>query len=62
MRPDHDLIVGQVVAVHVDDDVFDDAGRVNPGALDLLFYNAGEYWSIGSQIPDFWYSNPKKNF
>lgn len=47
---DHDLFLGQVVAMHVDADKLDEKGEVVKAALDPLIYLTGEYWSIGKRI------------
>jgi flavin reductase (DIM6/NTAB) family NADH-FMN oxidoreductase RutF len=57
---DHDLFIGEVLAVHIDEDKVSEDGRILPDRLNLLLYYAGEYWSLGSKINDFWYSKPKK--
>lgn len=58
---DHDLFLGEVLAVHADESVVDAQGRVSPGKLDALvfMYNCGhpgEYWSLGSKIGDLWFT------
>jgi flavin reductase (DIM6/NTAB) family NADH-FMN oxidoreductase RutF len=54
---DHDLFKGEVVAAHVDEDIFDERGRVRPDRLDVLcfmfcFNFGGEYWSLGRKLGD----------
>ena len=58
---DHDLFLGEVLAVHADDSVLDDQGRVSPARLDtfVFMYNCGhpgEYWSLGRKIGDVWFT------
>jgi len=58
---DHDLFLGEVVAVHADDSVLDSEGKVSPARLDAFcfMYNcghAGEYWSIGAKIGDTYFT------
>jgi flavin reductase (DIM6/NTAB) family NADH-FMN oxidoreductase RutF len=49
---DHDLFLGEVLAVHADEDKLDDRGGINPEKLDLLVYLTGSYWSLGKKIAD----------
>jgi len=52
---DHDLFLGEVQAVHADEGLLDEAGRVAPERLDPLvfmfnFGHSGEYWSLGKRL------------
>ncbi len=47
---DHDLFLGEVVAVHVDDDKLDESGNLLAEKLDMLVYITGEYWSVGKRL------------
>jgi flavin reductase (DIM6/NTAB) family NADH-FMN oxidoreductase RutF len=47
---DHDLFLGEVVAVHVDEDALDEAGAIRTDKLDVLIYVEGEYWSSGQRL------------
>ena len=47
---DHDLFLGEVVAVHVDEEVLDETGAIITDRLDMLIYVAGEYWDAGKRI------------
>jgi flavin reductase (DIM6/NTAB) family NADH-FMN oxidoreductase RutF len=47
---DHDLILGTVVAMHIDADKLDKNGQIRYDALDPLIYFTGEYWSAGKRI------------
>lgn len=47
---DHDLFLGEAVAVHVDTDKLDADGNILTGRLDPLAYVAGEYWSLGKPL------------
>ncbi len=42
----HDLFVGEIVAVQVDEDVLDDKGKIDLPRLDPLCYGGGHYWKI----------------
>lgn len=46
----HDLFLGEVVAVHVDQDVLDEKGRIDYAKAKPFVYNQGEYWSLGKKI------------
>ena len=47
---DHDLFLGQVVAVHMAEDALDERGRVIVSKLDPLCYLHSEYWSLGAKL------------
>jgi flavin reductase (DIM6/NTAB) family NADH-FMN oxidoreductase RutF len=47
---DHDLFLGEVVAVHIDEDKLDEAGTIITEKLDMLVYITGEYWSVGKRL------------
>jgi len=47
---DHDLFLGEVVAVHVDEEVLDETGAIITDRLDMLIYVAGEYWDAGARL------------
>ncbi len=53
---DHDLFLGEVVAVHVDEDKLDADGNVLPARLDPLAYIAGEYWTLGKRVASHGFS------
>jgi flavin reductase (DIM6/NTAB) family NADH-FMN oxidoreductase RutF len=58
---DHDLFLGEVLAVHADESLLDADGRVSPAKLDAFVFmfncgHAGEYWSLGSRIGDLWFT------
>ena len=47
---DHDLFLGEVLAVHVDDDKLDASEKLMTEKLDMLVYVTGEYWSVGKRL------------
>ena len=53
---DHDLFLGEAVAVHVDADTLDADGNILTDRLDPLAYVAGEYWSLGKSLAKHGYS------
>lgn len=47
----HDLFIGEVVAVHADESVLDEAGKLSTGRVNPLAYSSShEYWSLGSKL------------
>ncbi len=61
---DHDLFQGRVVAVHVDEALLDEEGRVCVARLDPIcfMYNhnaLGEYWSLGRKLADLRYTRSR---
>ena len=52
----HDLFVGQVVAVHAEDDLLDDKGRFRIEDADLIAYGRSTYWSIGEALGESGFS------
>ena len=54
--PTHSLFIGEIVALHADEAVLDDAGRLRPDAAPfLVFYNLG-YFAIGEKVGEFGFS------
>ncbi len=53
---DHDLFLGEVLAVHADADKVNADGKLQIDKLDPLAYMAGEYWTMGKQIATHGYS------
>jgi len=47
---DHDLFLGEAVAVHIAEYALDEHGRVIVDKLDPLCYLHSEYWSLGARI------------
>ena len=52
----HDLILGEVVAVHVEDEILDGSGKVDYKKARPFVYNQGEYWSLGKKLGGFGFS------
>ena len=57
---DHDLILGEVAAVHTDDDKIDEQGHLIWGNLDLLVYLTGSYWSMGKKLENQGFTNSNR--
>jgi flavin reductase (DIM6/NTAB) family NADH-FMN oxidoreductase RutF len=49
----HDLFIGEIVAVHFDEEVLDDHGRLQVGRIDPLAYVHGEYWTLGRRVGSY---------
>ncbi len=49
----HDLFIGEIVAVHYDEEVLDDHGRLQVGNVDPLAYVHGEYWTLGHKVGSY---------
>lgn len=61
---DHDTFVGEVVAVHADQELLDEDGRVCLDRLDALCFMScygarGEYWSLDKKIGEFGFARNK---
>ena len=51
---DWTLVIGEILEANIDDDCFDDDGKVLVGKIDPLVYipTIREYWSIGQKLAD----------
>ena len=56
----HDLFLADVVAVDVDEDLLDEAGRLRLDKAGLAAYVHGTYYVLGKQLGTFGYSVRKK--
>ncbi len=56
----HDLFLSDVVAVDVDEDLLDEAGRLRLDKAGLAAYVHGTYYALGKQLGTFGYSVRKK--
>ena len=54
----HDLYIGEVVAVHYDEELLDSRGRLKVRALHPIAFVEGEYWSLGERLGT--YGGPAK--
>jgi flavin reductase (DIM6/NTAB) family NADH-FMN oxidoreductase RutF len=52
----HDLFLGEIVQVHIDQDVLDEKGNVEFTKALPFTYNLGEYWSLNKKIGTYGYS------
>lgn len=46
----HDLFIGEVVAVHIDEAVLDEGGRVDFARLAPFLYTGRDYWRLGERL------------
>ncbi|MCW4020557.1 MAG: flavin reductase family protein [Candidatus Bathyarchaeota archaeon] len=46
----HHLFLGEVVQVHVDQDILDEKGRIDFSKTAPFVYNQGQYWSLQKKI------------
>ncbi len=56
----HDLFVGEVVAVQMDEAVLDGRGRLDFSRARPFAFLGGEYWEIGERLGAFGYSRKGK--
>ncbi len=52
----HHLFLGEVVCVHVDQDILDDRERIDFTKVDPFVYNEDEYWSLHQKIGEYGFS------
>ena len=55
----HDCFIGEVVAVHADDSVLDDKGRISVPDVAPIAFCGSTYHSIGEQIGSYGFSRGK---
>ena len=55
-----DMFIAKVEAVHVDEKLLDDKGRLRLEDANLLAYSHGEYFELGEKIGKFGFSVAKK--
>jgi len=46
----HHLFLGEVVCVHIDEEILDEEGRIDFTKVSPFVYNQGEYWSLHQKI------------
>jgi len=56
----HDMFIGEIVAVNVDEKLMDKKGKLHLEKAGLICYSHGEYWSLGQALGYFGYSVTKK--
>jgi len=56
----HDLFLGEIIQVHIDQNILDKKGNIDFTKADPFTYNQGEYWSIHKKIGTYGFSKQKK--
>ena len=46
----HDLFLGEIVALHADEDVLDESGKIDPNRISPIAYVQAEYWGLRERI------------
>ena len=57
----HDIFLGEIVQVHVDEDILDDKGNIDCAKSNPFVFNQGEYWSIHQKLGTYGYSKLKNS-
>jgi flavin reductase (DIM6/NTAB) family NADH-FMN oxidoreductase RutF len=55
----HDLFLGEVVQIHINEQVLNEKGKLDFTKVDPFVYNVGEYWSLDKKIGTYGYSIKK---
>lgn len=55
----HDLFIGEVVSVQVDEAVLDGRGRLDFAEAKPFAYVNGEYWQVGERLGTYGYSKKR---
>jgi flavin reductase (DIM6/NTAB) family NADH-FMN oxidoreductase RutF len=53
----HDLFLGEIVQVHIDEKVLDEKGKIDFTKADPFVFNVGEYWNLNKKIGTYGFSN-----
>jgi flavin reductase (DIM6/NTAB) family NADH-FMN oxidoreductase RutF len=56
----HDLFLGEIVQIHIDEEILEEKGHINFNKVDPFVYNVGEYWNLNKKIGTYGYSKQKK--
>jgi len=52
----HHLFLGEIVSVHVDQNILDEKGEIDFSKVSPFVYNNGEYWDLHQKIGDYGFS------
>ena len=55
----HDLFLGEIIQVHVDNEILDEKGNIDFKKADPFVFNQGEYWSINKKLGNYGFSKKK---
>lgn len=56
----HDLFLGEIVQVHINQEVLNKKGDLDFSKADPFVYNVGEYWSINKKIGTYGHSKQSR--
>ena len=56
----HDMFLAEILSVAVDEELFDEKGKIHMERADLLAYVHGEYFTLGRKVGAFGFSAVKK--
>ena len=56
----HDMFMADIVAINVDENLFDKEGKMHFEKANLISYMHGEYYELGKKIGRFGFSTDKK--
>jgi flavin reductase (DIM6/NTAB) family NADH-FMN oxidoreductase RutF len=54
----HDLFIGEVLAVHYDEEILDGKGKIDVAKLDPFAYVDGGYWTLNRQVGSYGFMAP----
>ncbi len=57
----HDMFIGEIVAVDIDEDLLDEKGKLCLEKAELTCFSHGEYWGLEKPLGFFGFSVAKKN-
>jgi len=52
----HDMFIGEVLAVHIDNDILGPDGAIDYAKANPVVFNGGGYWSIGDKLGSYGFS------
>jgi len=52
----HHLFLGEIVSVHVNQDILDENGKLDFNKVAPFVYNQGEYWSLDRRLGVYGFS------
>jgi len=55
----HDLFLGEIVQVHIDQNILDEKGKIDFAKAYPFTYNQGEYWSLDKKLGTYGFSKQK---
>jgi flavin reductase (DIM6/NTAB) family NADH-FMN oxidoreductase RutF len=53
----HDLFLGEIVALHANEEVLDESGKIDPNLISPLAYYQAEYWGLRERIGLYGFSH-----